>query len=141
MVIKTTRQYPSTCDCIYEYTWDTDDPEDTRTHTFSSIVQKCAFHTALSDLDAYTHALENNTRVGKFMRQALTSLPTQLSQTLANGAIILKDGIELSWSYSGSGTSRVLTVSFTGVTLTGAQKNALQTACNTLFGVGKVTVA
>jgi len=43
-MIRTTRWYPDTCDCIVEYQWDDDVPEAEREHRISRMVAQCAEH-------------------------------------------------------------------------------------------------
>lgn len=72
---------------------------------------------------------------------AMITFPSLLTQTdPETGNTVPKSGTKYNWSYSGSGTSRVLTVSFSGATLTNANKSTLQTSCNTQFGTSKVVV-
>lgn len=139
MAIKTTRWRPKdTCDCVIEYEWDDTTSNDTRVHTFKNII-KCNAHSILADQDAYTHASEQNRRKNITLSEALDRF-IALQETDTDGNIVLKKGISFNYSWSGSGDSRVLTISFTGVNLTTPQKNTLQTALNTRFGVGKVIV-
>ena len=45
------------------------------------------------------------------------------------------------WTYSGTGATRLLSVSFVGIAVSGARKNQIQGACDTQFGPGKVVVS
>lgn len=59
MITKTTWR-PDTCGCVIVYEWDTEVPEDERTHALISI-QKCVRHTAEdTDSVAYTKAKTDN---------------------------------------------------------------------------------
>lgn len=59
-MIITNRHSPDTCDCVYEYTWDNEIPEEKRIHTVSVFATKCKAHTDLSDEDAYNQILSEN---------------------------------------------------------------------------------
>lgn len=43
-MLKTTQWSPDTCGCIFEYEWDTDHSESTRTHALKRLVAACAAH-------------------------------------------------------------------------------------------------
>lgn len=140
--IQVTQWRPDTCHCRLEFAWDAELPEDQRVHTFFGDLGPCAEHSALQGLAKYTAALDQNKRKNITLGEAMTRFSSQLTTTDATtGAIILKEGITFNWSFTGVNDTRVLTVSFSGVTLTTNQKNTLQGALNTLFGPGKVIVA
>ena len=140
--IHTTQWSPDTCDCIIQYDWDADLPADQRVHTASKSIRKCSFHSAVADLTPHFNVLmDENPRKNQTLQAALENLTSQLGTTdPSTGALVLKNGITFNWSFSGSGSTRVLTVSFSGVTLTTNQKNTLQTFLNNKFGTGKVIV-
>lgn len=43
-MIKTTKWKLGTCECIVEYTWDTDVDEKIRIHTLKEFIEKCDAH-------------------------------------------------------------------------------------------------
>lgn len=140
MVIKTTRYSPDTCGCVIEYQWDDTLTETDRTHTLSNYINKCSAHSGLAtDQDRWNAVFEENPRKNRTLKTCLDNGPTTLFDVV-DGTRQLKPSISYNWSWSGTAPNRVLTVSFTGVSLTTTQRNNLQTALNTLFGSGKVTV-
>ena len=139
MAIKTTRYSPDTCQCVIEYTWDDTQPEATRTHTLSTI-SKCSAHSALGDTTAYNTVFEENPRKNQTLRHILDNSPTTALYDIIDGVRQLKPTLGFNFSFSGTAPDRVITVSFTGITLTTNQKNSLQTFLNNRFGAGKVLI-
>jgi hypothetical protein len=142
MVIKTTRYSPDTCGCSLEYTWDDSLPESSRTHTLSNYVTKCPAHQGLAtDQDRWNAVFEENPRKNFAVQNILDNSPTTaLYDTTPSGNRVVKPTVGVNFSWSGTAPNRVLSLSFTGVTLTTNQKNTLNTALNTRFGSGKVTL-
>jgi len=142
MVINTTRYSPDTCDCVIEYTWDSTQSESTRVHTLSNYVHKCTAHSGLAtDTDRWNTVFEENPRKNQALQNILDNSPTTALYDIVSGNRQLKANIGFNFSFSGIAPNRVLTVSFTGITLTTNQKNTLQSFLNTRFGVGKVVIA
>jgi len=140
MVIKITRWSPDTCDCVIEYSWDSTTTETNRIHTLDNYVKKCAFHSGLAtDNDRWNTVLEENPRKNYALQTVLDNGPAALFDTVS-GSRVLKNGITYSWTWSGTAPDRVLTISFTGITLTQNQKNTAQTFLDNRFGVGKVLI-
>jgi hypothetical protein len=127
-----------TCPCVLIQVIDTD----TDTISLDSYITVCLPHGGTSsDSIKYVNAITDNQRKNYVYDIAVKTFPSQLTQTdPETGSTVPKTGVKYNWSFSGSGSSRVLTISFTGVTLTTANKSTLQTACNTRFGSGKVVV-
>ena len=140
MTIKTTRYSPDTCQCVLEYTWDDTLSETNRTHTLSNYVNKCSAHASLSNTDGWNAVFEENPRKNIARQLSLDNGPTSLYDTV-DGTRQLKSTITYNFSWSGVAPNRVLTISFTGVSLTTQQKNTIQTALNNRFGIGKVVIA
>jgi len=141
MATKVTRWSPDTCDCVIEYSWDDSVPEDQRVHTLSNYVNKCAAHSALStDTDRWNAVFEENPRKNIAHQLILDNAPTAMYD-LVNSNRVLKSGIAINLSWSGTAPNRVLTISYTGITLTTNQRNTIQTFLNNRFGVGKVLLA
>lgn len=141
MTIQTTRWSPDTCPCIIEYQWDDTQTESTRTHTIANVINKCAAHNTTADNNAHWNILmDENPRKNTTLGLALSNLTSDIATTDAGGSLVLKSGITFNWSWTGTSPNRVLNISFTGVTLTTAKKNNLQTALNNQFGTGKVVV-
>lgn len=143
MTINTTRYSPDTCECVIEYTWDDSVPEDQRQHSLSTYVNKCPAHSALaSDTARWNAVFEENPRKNNALQHVLDNSPVAaLFDTTAEGARVLKNNITFNFSFSGTAPNRVLTISFSGISLTTNQKNTIQSALNTRFGSGKVLVA
>jgi hypothetical protein len=140
-MIHTTTWRPDTCDCIIEYTWDDQVPESERKNDFRNIVKRCPAHSELSSLDIYSTVLEENPRKNFAFQHVLDNGPAALSDTTPEGAKVLKQNLTYNFSWSGTAPDRVLTISFTGISLTTTQRNAIQTFLNNRFGSGKVILA
>ena len=141
MVINTTRYSPDTCDCSLEYDWDSTDPETNRTHTLKRFVNVCSAHQGLgNDTARWNAVFEENPRKNTAHQLILDNGPTALSD-LIDGTRQLKANIAITFTWSGTAPDRVLTISYTGITLTTNQKNSIQTFLNSRFGVGKVLIA
>jgi hypothetical protein len=141
MATKITRYSPDSCDCIIEYSWDDTEPETTRTHTLSTYVNKCSAHSILAtDQDRWNAVFEENPRKNFALQNILDNSPTTALYDIVNGIRYLKNNIGFNFSFSGTAPNRVLTISFTGITLTTNQKNTIQTFLNSRFGVGKVII-
>jgi hypothetical protein len=91
-------------------------------------------------IDVYNTVLEENRRKNIALQVALTNGPVGLYNIHTDGTRLLKETITYVWSWTGTAPNRVLRISFTGITLTSAQKTTIQNAENTRFGTGKVTV-
>ena len=139
MATRTTRWSPDTCSCVFEYTWDDAVPQLSRSHTLSRVPNKCPTHTAQTDSNCYTTVLEENSRKNVALQVCLDNGPSTLYD-LSGTTKILKSTVGYITTWSGTAPNRLLTVSFSGVTLTTAQKSTIQTALNTRLGSGKVTI-
>jgi len=132
-----TRWTPDTCSnppCIFEYT---DDGNATLTNT----VQKCSRHSSQADSTAFSNVVEENQRKNISYQFVLDNSPTTSLYDIVNGTRQLKNGITFSWTWNGTPPNTVLTITYTGITLTTAQKNTIQSALNTRFGTGKVLIS
>jgi hypothetical protein len=134
------RWWPDTCGCRVL--------EDLDGGVFSCdhFESKCAAHASLTDAQAYDVILLDATseqrRKNKLQGFLEASGIAGLTETDAeSGAVTLKKGIKLNWSWSGTAPNRVITVWITGFTLTAGQKATAQTWCNNQFGAGKVVIA
>jgi hypothetical protein len=139
MTIKTTRFSPDTCQCVLEYEWDDTLSETNRTHTLSNYVSKCPAHSGLSDANGWNTVFEENPRKNIARQLCLDNGPTSLYNTI-DGSRQLKNTITYNFSWSGTAPNRVLTISFTGITLTNQQKNTIQNVLNNRFGSGSVLI-
>ena len=142
MAIKTTRWSPDTCSCVLEYTWDDTVPQSSRIHSIDNYITKCAAHAAqATDTDRWNTILEENPRKNVANQLVIDNGPSSLYDVQQDGSRTLKNNITLTWTWSGVAPNRVLTISYTGITLTTNQKNQAQTFLNNRFGVGKVILA
>ena len=139
MTINTTKWSPDTCTCVVNYSWDDSVPAEQRTHELTSI-EKCLVHSSLTDTAAYQVVTEENPRKNVSLQTVLDNAPTSLYDVNTDGARTLKNNISYNFSWSGEAPDRVLTISFSGISLTTPQKNALQNFLNNKFG-GKVVLA
>lgn len=119
---KTTRWSPDTCDCVFEYEWDSSLEENERTHTLKKVVQMCGYHKNLETTKAYEEVVSENTRKNKVF-----GMVAQIKKD------ILSD--DYSWSFD---KDRKLVVNFNN--LTSVQKSQITQACDSTFGIGKVEV-
>ena len=138
MTTQTTRWSPDTCQCELEYTWDDSVSETNRVHNFKSI-SKCSVHSAQADQTAYNTVFEENPRKNITRQLCLDNGPAALFDTI-DGVRQFKNGISYNFSWSGVAPNRVLTISFTGITLTTQQRTTIQNVLNNRFGAGKVTI-
>lgn len=134
---------PDTCDCQVVYEWDDEVPAEDRVHTFKRIIKRDQNHVSMAtDKAQFDAILDENQRKNKVHGNLLSV--QQLSQSVTNSdgssSIQLKNGVNVSYAYTGVDPTRVLTVTITGVTLTTNQKTAIQNWCNTNLGVGKVVI-
>jgi len=144
LAIITTRWSPDTCGCILEYSWDDSVPDNSRVHTPTTIVNKCPAHSAIADTNTHFNVIiEENPRKNFALDEILQNAPSTSWFDIdpASGSRVFKNNITANWSWSGTAPNRVLTLTFTGITLTTAQRNTLQTRLNNRFGTGKITLA
>lgn len=141
MTLRTTRWSPDTCDCIIDQSWDDSLPQDQIVTTLSNIVNKCSFHSILAtNTGVWDSVMDENPRKNNTLQHILDNGPNTLYD-LQGTSRILKQTVNYNFSWSGTAPNRILTVSFTGVTLTNTQKNSIQTFLNTKFGTNKVIIA
>lgn len=135
--------YPDTCNgCAVVYTWNDSVPAENRAHTVKEIKKHDPAHSTMSASDEYAAILEENQRKNKVHGQLLTVSALTQSSTSPDGSttITIKNGITVTYAYSGADPGRVLTVTISGVSLTSNQKTSIVNWCNTNLGVGKVVL-
>lgn len=137
MTLQLENWWPNTCNCGFVIQYDDTDPA--RATSFNSVLVLDSPHSALTGQTAYNTVLDENNRMSKVLQGAIDNLATQLSSTGTAGGT-LKNGIQYNFTLTGTAPNRVLNVSFSGITLTTAQKRTAQTWCNNNIGVGKVVV-
>lgn len=122
-MIRTQQYSPDTCSCIVVEQWDDALPSDQTLYSLVQLIRRGAEHSALVDASLYTALKDENQRKNKV-------------HGLANARAITTDRIV--WSFD---AGRTLLVSFTGAVVSNAIKTAIQDACDTQFGVGKVIIS
>ena len=131
-MINITRWSPDTCDCIVEYSWDTEVSEDQRVHTPTNVIRKCEEHKDEADSNIHAIVNEENPRKNKLMSRLEQF--TELVQSNPGGSVQIRGNL-VSWKYN---AARILEVTISGLT---AQKKAqAQTWANTNLGAGKVII-
>jgi len=114
---------PDTCTCVVQESWDDSVPEDQRVHTLEAVLHRGPEHASILDSSLYPVIREENRRknltVGKCVSVAAV-VPGQIS-----------------WAYT---PGRLLQISFSGVNVPNATKQAIQAWCDTNLGVGKVVI-
>jgi len=129
-----TRWSPDTCSCVIEYDDDI---------ILTNVVNRCPFHSGLAaDTAVFNTLMDENPRKNKAYQAILDNGPNTIYDLQADGNRTIKNGITISWAWSGTAPNRVLTLTLTGggITLTTAQKNAINSRLNTLFGTGKAVL-
>jgi hypothetical protein len=120
-VIQTCRWTLDTCGCVLDQQYDDADYAGTMQVTS---IRRCEFHAALTTQDAVTHS------VGQMKRK--NEAEARMQQFFPSAEL-------KSWSFSGTGTDRVLTVVITGIT--SGERTQIQVWADGRFGAGKIVVA
>lgn len=145
MAMKANQWSPDTCGCILEYEWDDSLPAASRVHTIKSVIKACAVHDSFAGNQSghYQSVLRENQSKNKVYGQLIAIPEISEEFTIDSSGNIgrrLKSGIRFLWSFSGSGDSRILSISISGVNLTSGQKSALQAWCDLSLGNGRAVV-
>lgn len=144
MTIKTTRWTSDVCGCIIEYTWDDAAPQGQETLQVSKVIEACPAHSSPqlpTENARFNAAIEENQRKNKAHAAILEVSPTGMYDVDQSGQRQLKSGITLSWELTGEPPDRVMTLSYSGITLTPTQKTNIQKQLDSRFGEGKVKLA
>jgi hypothetical protein len=110
--LTTTRWSPDTCKCVIDFEW---------------------------DKDFYDTILDENQRKN-YTRQEIIEALSDVRQTDDKGNFIFKEGIDISFSWTGTNKDRLLHLSVTGFALTTQQKATVQGITDSRFGNGKVLI-
>lgn len=138
--IQVTRWSPDTCDCVIDYEWDKDLDASVRVHTGKNIIKDCPDHSDLGNpQDFYNAILDENQRKNKTQQELLENF-VMLRDTDADGNFTFKQGIDISYFWTGTNDDRVLHLSVVGLTLTTQQKTIVQNILDNKFGEGKVLI-
>ena len=138
MTIQTDTLNPDTCPCSVFFSWD--DTVNPPVYSVVNFLNKCVFHSLLSDVNAFAALMDEDTRKNIVYQAAIDNLAAQLSSTGAAGGT-LKDGITYNFTLTGVAPNRVLNVSYSGITLTANQILVAQNWCDTHIGIGKVVIS
>lgn len=136
---------PDTCDCLIEEIYN-----GTEIIGGGQVLKKCIAHQSVPDNELYGVLYSNtdgeNKRKNQVIRALLgydgIDLGLQETKINADGSsyIDFKGGINVNWSWVGSGANRVLNIVVNGQSLTTNQKNLIRNFCNTKFGNNKVEI-
>lgn len=133
MAQRITKWKPDTCTCVVNFQWDDAVAEDSRVHSLSSI-EKCEFHQALSDADAFVAVKDENVTKNQVLGIVHTEHP-DLVDSKADGSTVLKEAYEYAWSFD---ENRKLQVEIKGVD--DAKSDAINASIEADLGAGKVEV-
>lgn len=130
------RRTLDTCECKYYYNSTTQNP-----HELISFDKKCNAHQTISnDQTLFNILFEENGRKNESWQMILDNAPSTIYEFDVEGTKIFKTGIVVSWSFTGTPPNRVLTLTITGISLTGAQKNSIQTKLDQRFGISNIII-
>ena len=110
------------------------------------VIQKCPAHLGVADAALYGVLYANsdgeNRRKNLVDKRLKADLRNVLWETVldSGGNLVFKSGITINFSWSGTGSTRVLMLTVTGISLTNSQKNAVDNYCTNQFGAGKVVL-
>lgn len=143
-MLKITTWRPDTCDCVIEYTWDDEVPQNEIVQTIHKITEACQHHQGIVvQADHFDQVLKENQGKNIALSVALDNFP-QLAEDkiLADGSVnkVLAAGVNYDYSFD---KNRNLIVSFTGKeSLSVNEKTDLQTLLddNPKFEAGEVKV-
>ena len=112
------------------------------------VFSKCAAHSGVADILLWGILAGNpdseSRRNGGVLHKLLTDFVGILSESFVqedgSTSLRFKQGITVSFTWSGADLTRVLTVTITGISLTNPQKNSINNYCTTAFGAGRVVL-
>jgi hypothetical protein len=135
------------CECIFTEQYDDTHPPAFRLYSLAPNAPflRCPQHAGITDnAQLYKNLITENRRKNRIIMEIMTRFPAW-TETLIDadgqaGVWIQKGRApKLSWSAPVAGAERVLTITLPNKT--NAQRTALQTAVDNLFGAGKVIIA
>lgn len=134
MAMRSTRWQADTCGCTVQYEWDDAQSEDVRVHTPTAVLWRCARHAALSVIGTHYSTIAGESRRKNVLLGRLMATLPNIVVANPDGGLEFKAG-SVAWAFTAGGALRV-----TVKPLTGAQRNAAQTWCDTNLGLGAVEV-
>lgn len=151
MAIQTNRWTPDTCSsggenpsdtCVVEFDVDSSTTPPT-TFNFRT-VQLCTAHSVMSaePEDTKVNAIRNENSRGHnaVFQEILNNAPTTLYDVSADGTRTFKQGITVTWNWTGTAPNRVLNVVITGATLTQNQLDSIRAKLDERFGINNVVL-
>lgn len=133
-MLKTTRWSPDTCGCVFEYEWDTEESEQTRTHVIKKAVETCAAHASQPTLDLkFNQSLNENRMKNTALRLIAEALPE--FGTIDGEGNVIPDLKKLGFEFD---EERNLSIKTKG--LSDDQKAIVDPILEKNFGENKVTV-
>lgn len=147
MTIRTQAYRPDTCGCVIEESYDDTLPLADIVVTQSNYFVTCSAHSGLADNDTkYATVIEESSRKNRAIQLIIDNSPASMENVVfiyqADGVTrVLKKGVMFFFALSGTAPNRVITITYTGFTLTNAQKNTAQGWLDNRFGSGKVIIA
>lgn len=126
-MIKTTTWHPDTCDCIIEYTWDTEESEEVRTHDYKRVTRACAVHAGLVDgKKIHDEVKDENFRKNMVLHEVTSkhaSLRNEILDDDGNVTGHVPNENAVGWRFD---ENRKLIVSIKGERLNSGQKKTLK---------------
>lgn len=116
------------------------------------VLRKCAAHSSVDDADLYGVLYSNpdgeNKRKNQIHRillglesvKGLGLEEQKLNPDGSSAGVGLKNGIEYKWSFQGTGRNRTMRVEVRGAPLSILQKTSIASACDAVFGAGKIEI-
>lgn len=138
---------PDTCECLIEEIYN-----GTEIIGGGQVLKKCQAHESVADNDLYGVLYSNpdgeNKRKNQMLRillghEDIKDLGLEEAKTNPDGSsagLGLKQGIEYTWSFEGTGANRKLKVELKGAILSKQQKDAISALSETKFGSNKVEI-
>lgn len=128
-MINITRWSPDTCNCVIEYSWDTETSEDDRVHEFHRVVEQCEEHSEINKhQDVHDHVLAENQTKNKVMMSLFKHTPRHKHKTVNPDGTIsesLNPAVNYKWKFQGKGINRELKISFEGAKLSSQEKTSI----------------
>ncbi len=138
MAIKTTRWSPDTCECILEYTWDNSVPQDQITIQPANIIVKCSAHNTIQQSTTVFNTVKEENGRKNISHSVILDNSPSTAYDIVDGNRQFKNGIIVSWSWSGTVPNRILTITVSGIKLTQNQKNSIQAKLDERLGISNV---
>jgi hypothetical protein len=97
-MIKVTRWSPDTCDCVVEYSWDSEVPQDERVHIPHTVLKQCEAHKNKPLAVLHDELKEENQRKNIALGEIIKHFP-DLALTDQNGEKTSPDPNKIKYSF------------------------------------------